>query len=288
MPDFWTHILGGELVTKEMKDDKEKKYVEMINNHQELFNLGCEGPDIFFYNDFWPWISDKRGPEIGDRLHKEKVTTLFKTSLNFLKDSQGGKEFPQLFAYLSGLIVHYALDKGIHPFIYQETDDYPEHKNLEINIDTYLTNKYWNRPAHRLNPAQVVDTGEDLPHIIRDYYKTLLEELDCQYKIEVINDSYQDFKQVFSLFYSPWRLKRIFFKALNPLLSFDLNTLIYPTQPNYQLLSSQEYNYVEQLLLKSVGEAHMMIKEVIKFLNNDNQLQIEDIFPKINFDGEKI
>ncbi|MFO7819974.1 MAG: hypothetical protein R6V17_07015, partial [Halanaerobacter sp.] len=97
-----------------------------------------------------------------------------------------------------------------------------------------------------------------------------------------------DFKQVFSLFYSPRQLKRIFFKTLNPLLSFDLNTLIYPTQPNYELLSGQEYNYVEQLLLKSVGEAHMMIKEVIKFLNNDNQLQIEDIFPKINFDGEKI
>ena len=289
MPDFWTHILGGELVTKEMKDTEEKKYVAMINNHQELFNLGCEGPDIFFYNDFWPWISEKRGAEIGDKLHQEQIKKLFATSLNFLKNHQDNENFPQLFAYLSGFIVHYALDKRIHPFIYQETNNFPEHKNLEINIDTYLTNKYWNKLAHRLPPTPAIDVGKNLPPIIEDYYQYLLKELGHEYEAEVINDSYQDFKRVFSLFYSRWRLKRYLFKAINPVLSFDLNTLIYPTRPDYQLLSSDDYNYVERLLLQSVGEAHEMLREVIKFIKGElEEEKLKATFSNINFDGQQI
>ena len=289
MPDFWTHILGGELVTKEMKETEEKKYVEMIKNHQELFNLGCEGPDIFFYNDFWPWISEKRGPEIGDKLHQEQIRKLFNTSLNFLKNNQDNEHFAQLFAYLSGLVVHYALDKRIHPFIYQETNNFPEHKNLEINIDTYLTNKYWNKLAHRLPPTPAVDVGKKLPPIINEYYQYLLEKLGHDYDEKVINDSYQDFKRVFKLFYSRWRFKRYLLKAINPLLSFDLNTLIYPTRPDYQLLSSDDYNYVERLLLQSVGEAHEMLRKVIKFIQGEvKEEDMQSAFPNINFDGQKI
>ncbi|MBM7556508.1 zinc dependent phospholipase C family protein [Halanaerobacter jeridensis] len=289
MPDFWTHILGGDLVTKEMKASEEQKYVEMIKKNQELFNLGCEGPDIFFYNDFWPWISEKRGAEIGDKLHQEQIKKLFATSLNFLKDNQDNQNFPQLFAYLSGFIVHYALDKRIHPFIYQETNNFPEHKNLEINIDTYLTNKYWNKLAHRMPPTPAIDAGHKLPKIVEEYYHYLLEKLNIKYKSDVINDSYQDFKRVFGLFYSRWRFKRYLFKAINPLLSFDLNTLIYPTRPDYKLLSSNDYNYVENLLLKGVGEAHNILKEVIKFINGDiGEEELKSTFPNINFDGVKI
>ena len=289
MPDFWTHVLGGELVTKEMKESSEQKYVKMIKNNQQLFNLGCEGPDIFFYNDFWPWISKKRGPEIGDKLHQEKIKDLFHTSLTFLKSNQDNENFSQLFAYLSGFVVHYALDKRIHPFIYQETTNFPEHKNLEINIDTYLTNKYWNKLAHRLPPTPAINAGKNLPNIVQKYYHYLLDQLEHEYEKDVINDSYQDFKQVFGLFYSRWRFKRYLLKAINPFLSFDLNTLIYPTRPDYKLLSSDEYNYVERLLLKSVGDAHDILREVIKFLKGTiGEKELMKAFPNINFDGQQI
>ncbi|MFO8001765.1 MAG: zinc dependent phospholipase C family protein, partial [Marinilabilia sp.] len=109
MPDFWTHILGGELVIKELKQEDEQQYLKIITDNQQLFNLGCQGPDIFFYNDFWPWIKEKRGPSIGEKMHQNNVAELFKVSLEFLKQNQNSDDFSQLFAYLSGFVVHYAL-----------------------------------------------------------------------------------------------------------------------------------------------------------------------------------
>ena len=290
MPDFWTHILGGELMVKELKEEREDQYAQMIKDNPELFNLGCQGPDIFFYNDFWPWIKEKRGPEIGQQLHQKKITKLFKTSLNYLKGQENNEQYPQLFAYLSGFIVHYALDKRMHPFVNQETDNFPEHKNLEINIDTYLTNKYWNKLAHRLDPRPIIDAGKNLPQIIIDYYLTILDQVhDQSIDKKVINDSYQDYKRVFALFYSRWRVKRIIFKTINPLVGFDLSTLIYPTRPDYQLLSNEEYNGVERLLLQGIGEAHNLFKESINFLNQEiDEQELKATFPNINFNGVQI
>ena len=286
MPDFWTHILGGELVTKELS--VEKKYIEMIKDNQQLFNLGCEGPDIFFYNDFWPWISNKRGPELGKKLHQQRIIELFDNSLSFLAKNQTREDYPKLFAYLSGLIVHYALDKKIHPFIYQETDNYPEHKRLELNIDTYLSNKYWHKKAAQLTPHKAIDVGADLPQIIKDYYTFLLAKFNYNFAAEVLTDAYQDFKQVFSLFHSRWGIKKSLFKLINPLVSFDLSTLIYPQETNYKLLANEDYTRVEELLLESVKDAQTMLKKVIKFLANPEDIKVEEIFPKINFDGQKI
>ncbi|MGM0501648.1 MAG: zinc dependent phospholipase C family protein [Bacillota bacterium] len=290
MPDFWTHVLGGELMVKEMKEAQEHKYSEIIKSNQELFNLGCQGPDIFFYNDFWPWIKEKRGPEIGNKLHREKVTKLFELSLNFLKDNQNNENFPQLFAYLSGFIVHYALDRRMHPFIYEETDGFSEHKNLELNIDTYLTNKYWNKLPHRIDPEAAISVGDDLPDIIIEYYQYILDNLHEDYEHQkIINDSYRDFKKVFAMFYSRWRIKRTFFKIINPFISIDLSTLIYPTRPDFELLSCSDYNDVERLLLQGVGEAHNMVDKTIEFVEDAiEEPELNVTFPKVNFNGVHI
>jgi hypothetical protein len=292
MPDFWTHILGGELVIKELKQENEQQYLKMITDNQQLFNLGCQGPDIFFYNDFWPWIKEKRGPSIGKKMHQKNVAKLFKTSLKFLKENQTDDNFSQLFAYLSGFVVHYALDKRMHPFVYQQTNNFPEHKKLEINMDTYFANKYWNKLAHQINPKPAINVGNNLPQIIIKYYATTLKQLynisDDELKT-TINDSYQDYKRVFSLFYSRWGLKRILFKFINPLLAFDISTLIYPTHLNYELLSSTNYKKIELLLSQAVGEADGMSKKVISFLREDiTAKDFKNTFPNINFNGTKL
>ncbi|MGM0369859.1 MAG: zinc dependent phospholipase C family protein [Bacillota bacterium] len=292
MPDFWTHILGGELVIKELKQEDEQQYLKMITDNQQLFNLGCQGPDIFFYNDFWPWIKEKRGPSIGEKMHQNNVAELFKVSLEFLKQNQNSGDFSQLFAYLSGFVVHYALDKRMHPFVYQQTNNFTEHKKLEINMDTYFANKYWNKLAHRIDPTSAIDVGNNLPQIVIKYYATTLEQIydisDNELKT-TINDSYQDYKRVFSLFYSRWRFKRILFKFINPLLEFDISTLIYPTHLNYELLSSANYKKIEHLLLQAVGEAKGMSKKVISILSEDiTTEELKNTFPNINFNGNVI
>lgn len=45
MPDFWTHIIGGEKVLEGLAH---RPFQEMVAGYRRLFNFGCQAPDFFF------------------------------------------------------------------------------------------------------------------------------------------------------------------------------------------------------------------------------------------------
>ena len=55
MPDLWTHIVGGDMVIKEIED---RALYELLVENRKFYNFGTQGPDFFFYNatvriSFW-------------------------------------------------------------------------------------------------------------------------------------------------------------------------------------------------------------------------------------------
>jgi len=287
MPDFWSHIVAGDLIIDKLE---ENSFKDIIKENRKSYNLGCQGPDFFFYNDFWPWIKKKRGPKIGSQLHQTNIKSFFIESINYLKSKNDSKDFPILLSYFCGFLAHYAVDKIAHPFVFAKQKNSDEHKLLEINLDTYLVEEIWKKRVYSLSPLDQIDLGNKLPDIIIDYYNYILDKShNHNLEIKLINDSYQDFKQVMSFFYSPYQIKKIVFKTLNPLAPLNLNTLSYPTKINYEILSKEEYLKFKELILEGVEEAIRLIGILKGYLQDElENSQLAVAFQGINFEGELI
>jgi hypothetical protein len=118
-----------------------------ITEHRKLYNIGCQGPDIFFYYLPGALKKDLRG--IGTKMHKEHVGDFMRAMAEGLvKLEDRPKEAS--FAYFSGYLTHYALDCAAHPYVYYRTGFLREgeksrkfmyfsnHLRFETAIDTLL------------------------------------------------------------------------------------------------------------------------------------------------------
>lgn len=288
MPDFWTHILGGELVLKGLKDSNLK---DMLEGNRNTFNLGCQGPDLFFYNDFLPWIKDKRGPRIGTMLHEIHTKSLFLESIDYLKEAKSNKDFEDLASYFLGFIVHYAIDKNEHPFIFARTKGTNEHKALEMKLDTYFIKKYWDKKVHLLSASSIIDIGADLPLTIVEYYKNIVTKVfSVNLESATINDSYNDYRKVFDIFYSPRGGKRFglnILKMFNAIMPIDLSTMIYPTDVDNEFLTMEEFLEFEDTLEKGAAEGVRLIGLVDAYVKDEIGKEVIDgAFHDVSFCGD--
>lgn len=285
MPDFWIHTLGGELVLKDLKNCNWKKQLE---KNKKTFILGCQGPDLFFYNDFLPWIKNKRGPKIGTMMHQAHTRSLFLESIDYIKKAQNSEGFDNLTSYFSGFMVHYAIDKNEHPFINARTKSSDEHKLFEMKLDTYFIRKYWNKRVHLLSPSSQIDIGTKLPSAIVNYYKNIAHEVfNVPLDADTVNDSYNDYKKVFDIFYSPKGHKKFFLNMLNPIMPIDLSICIYPTDVDNEVLTKEEFLEFENIFKKGIAEAAELIELVSAYLKDEvDKGPIEKAFDNISFSGE--
>ncbi len=276
MPDFWTHILGGELV---LKDLEQENIEENIRENRRIFYFGCQGPDFFFYNDFWPWIKNKRGPEAGKKIHEADFRSFFSCSMDYIQVDK----LNLLKVYFYGVLCHYVFDKYLHPFIYARTSNFPEHKKLESSLDILLVDELWQEKAFKLFPVTAIDIGDELPVEIEDYYRYVLSTLfDYSPQVDFINDSYIDMKRVLSIFYCPEKLKRSGIMLLNKLLPLDISIYLYPETIEYNFLSEGEKTEIYTLLKKASREGIDLIKMVNKGAFSD----LIDFLPRVSFTGK--
>ena len=292
MPDFWTHILGGSEIIRGIKNEEIK---EIVKENNKVFNFGCQGPDLFFYNDFWPWIKDKRGPEAGQKMHQKKVKELVLNSYTYLKDMEHNKDidrndYNRLTAYICGFICHYIIDKTTHPFIFARAGDEQEHKRLEQNIDSYLINKYRGENVCQLPPFKAIYLGKNLPLPIINYYSHVLKEIYNQDKqIDFINDSYQDCRHVLWIFYSPYRIKYNILRFINRLTSIDLTTYSYQANSRLKLLENEGYQEFETFFQQGIGEGRELINLLDDYLDDRVEKHyLWNKLPDYTFTGEKI
>jgi len=284
MPDFWIHILGGQSVLETLKNSDWKKILE---DNRKTYSLGCQGPDFFFYNDFLPWIRNKRGPKIGTMIHQEHTKSLFLESIDYLKELQNDENFRCLASYFSGFIVHYVIDKHEHPFINARTKSSSEHKVLEAKLDTYFAKKYWDKKVHLLPQTPEINIGKKLPSVIVDFYRVILHRVyGISLNADTINDSYNDFKRVFNVFYSPTGGKRLGLNILNAILPIDISIYAYPTKVDYEFLTKKEFLEFETLLKEGVAEGARLIELVNSYLRDEiDKSQVEAAFDDISFLG---
>lgn len=142
MPAYSTHYIFA----KELKDKIEQN-VDFKLNDAALF-IGTQGPDIFFDHRVMPWMIGKSMRKIGSLLHRAKPALIFDKMREYI-DLSSNKDIAK--SYAAGFILHYALDRNCHPYVYALQDKmvkanpklnaHTAHNTIEFSMDTYLLTK---------------------------------------------------------------------------------------------------------------------------------------------------
>lgn len=136
MPAFCTHYLFFE-------DSKEFMCsLADFPLNEKVCALGSQGADIFFFHKIYSPLHSKR--KIGSALHRAKPEDIFNVFAEYVRKNPD----PTAKSYIYGFILHYALDRRCHPFVYalekkitdsdKKIHHFSAHSRVEMGLDAYM------------------------------------------------------------------------------------------------------------------------------------------------------
>lgn len=144
MPAFATHEIFGE---EGLDGILASEPAKLVSRHRTVFCLGCQGPDIFFYN---PFLSGgKKEINLGSRMHETGTNCFFQVYMEELLQLESRFALETGISYLLGFLSHYSLDTELHPYIYSRVgyaagrnasneNTLPAHHRLEAVMDRQM------------------------------------------------------------------------------------------------------------------------------------------------------
>ncbi|WP_174616191.1 zinc dependent phospholipase C family protein [Virgibacillus ihumii] len=208
MPNIWTHMLFSEEIVDAVIDNPYS-----LSKFEPYMKLGSQGPDPFFYYNFWPWIKDEPVHDIGMALHTKHcgafLIDLIEKARNHEKEVQ---------AYVFGFVTHHILDRNAHPYIhYRAGYESGDHQKLEVLIDTLMMQKCCNLKTWKVPVYKEIDVGSSLNKEIAE----LLNESIQKYYPDItpvkqayIQKAYKDMKRALKILADPYGWKNKIMKSL--------------------------------------------------------------------------
>lgn len=287
MPNVWTHILFSQDVAKELN-------LQFSNTtHQNYLHLGAQGPDPFFYHNFWPWQKDDRINQLGSKMHKEKCGTVL---LHMIQSAKNKNETTQI--YMLGFITHHVLDRVTHPYIHYKSgySDY-NHQKLETIIDTIMMEKFrsfkiWKSPV--TTQINVDEIDSELAQIMESILKTHFGN-EIELESGFFEKSYLDMKKALRIVYDPLGWKTKVLAKLMPPISHR------PIHDNIDYLNEERNTWYHSatnepqqdsfldLYNQALREAIPLIQEIINYWEdrNDDIKTVEKLLGDISYDTGK-
>lgn len=279
MPAYLTHRAAAAKVKEKLEPIKLA--------HEKAFYLGSQGPDILFFRNYYPWKSSKKTLNLGIAMHHLKVREMFKHGFEFVRNYKG-EDRPELISYMAGLVVHYAIDKNAHSFVYDKTgQDNALHNRLEFMWDTIVAHETWGINPTEYNFKQEMDYGE-ICGGVRQWYCDVAKKLyDTDIKPIYIREAqkhYASAKQALNNIRIPGRA--VLWIA-SKLLRFDTRSLLYSKEIKYDMFSKDEYEHMKSLIEKGVDEAVKMVKFALEYFESDTPKELPKWFGDKDFSGSK-
>lgn len=147
MPGFTTHYLFGVNNCRQLKRENVcQTLMQSIDRHKTVFQLGLQGPDIFFYH----LASQLRKVRPGSIAHTRWTGDFLRCLIEEPKLFWREEDQQTAQAYAAGFIGHYVLDTQMHPYVYDRTGigdvlkkkGYADHIALETDMDAALLMRY--------------------------------------------------------------------------------------------------------------------------------------------------
>ena len=190
MPAFYAHNRFGKKVAQKIDGELN----EIISKYYVQFQIGLQGPDIFFF--YRPWKSN-RISKYGYQLHEAPAKAFFTNALTVVREK--GRDSRE-YAYLLGFICHYILDSECHPYVSEmmQTLDV-EHMEIEEEFEKMLLRKD-GKNALSYPLADLVPTDGVTAKSIYPFYRNM--------NPGIIQEALKDLKLVKKLFTAPSFLKQ--------------------------------------------------------------------------------
>lgn len=172
MPGFTTHYLFGVKAYNDLPNNYLK---HVISKYRWLYQIGLQGPDIFFYNI--PILRHRDYRNVGSHMHEYHVNRFFRNCLSEIAAISSKQQREQAISYMAGFLCHYAADSICHPYVYgriqYETDGkgsrfHGLHAELENDIDTLLLRKFKHKKPSEFNQAATIClNGQEIQFLSR-------------------------------------------------------------------------------------------------------------------------
>jgi len=167
MPGLITHYLGGQSALRAI-DHKIRIYIAPC---ARLFNLGTQGPDIFFY--YPTGFITKRIRGIGSTMHESDLGQFFMHMADAIKETASPSKRKFLFAYTAGALAHYAMDVRTHSYVYGMTHlpqesglkesglkESSRHRHFETSIDILMLRRLRDKQPADFKLAELITPEE--------------------------------------------------------------------------------------------------------------------------------
>ena len=170
MPGFTTHYIFGMKAYNDMPFTPLK---HTIAKYRWLYQLGLQGPDMFFYNI--PILRHRDYRNVGSYMHEHKVNAFFECCLRRIGTIRSRQQQEEAISYLTGFMNHYIADSICHPYVYGRIGypvDAPTsmhhgmHAHLENELDAILLWKYKKKKPSEFNQtATICLNGQEIQFI---------------------------------------------------------------------------------------------------------------------------
>ncbi|MGN0157989.1 MAG: zinc dependent phospholipase C family protein [Brotaphodocola sp.] len=180
MPGFTTHYIFGMKAYNDLPNNQLKL---IIAKYRWLYQLGLQGPDMFFYNI--PILRHRDYRNVGSYMHEHHIRDFFDCYLSNLSEIKSKQQREEGLAYFCGYLCHYIGDSICHPYVYgrighdvknPSSHTHGLHAALENDIDALLLRRYKKKKPSQFNQAATIClNGMEIQFISRFLSKCINE-----------------------------------------------------------------------------------------------------------------
>ena len=275
MPAYLTHRAAGERVLERLT----KEAVP----HKLAFFLGCQGPDLLYFN----WWSMLLKLPLGMAMHFKKTKELILHAFEYIKNYDK-KDKGELFSYLAGFMTHYAVDKYAHPFIYDKAGGSKGlHHATEYMWDSYMSKEQWDIEPYQFDVFSEVMYG-DIGEGISSWYTCAARDVyGKKFRETAARRAQNRLAKVKRTLSDPPFVSRVLLRMVSRFMGFKARTALYPEQRDESLFTTEEYSYMKNIISKGVDEACDSIRFMLGYINGAD-MQMPEWLGDKNFAGESL
>jgi len=212
------------------------KGLDIPSAERNSFIAGLQGGDLFFMYKYAQPFQRKKVAKFGGLLHRCHTLEFFKRSMRYIAD-YAGEDKDRLAGYFKGYIVHYCVDKKLHPFVFARADGFEPHNRLEFTLDALYARDEWDLSAADCDISRDL-YREALPGAVGDWY-TAMDRALYGFGInrETALRSLKDFARLRRLLRHPGI--RVFFASVLAKLfaGTDIRVFMHPKKPAWDYFS---------------------------------------------------
>lgn len=222
MPAFSSHYIFAKEMIATVKD------ISDFEINEEALFFGAQGPDIFFFHRVFPWMIGKPLRKSGSLVHRSKPSDIFENMRKYCSKSSNKSI---AFSYVYGFILHYALDRNCHPYVYflenkmveinRLTNPHTAHNLVEFSMDSYLLNKRMGiKNPEKFDTAETLGCSDDVICEIGQLLSYVVSNVTgTKITPRQVQTALKDLKYIQRLTLDKYAVKRVFLTIIETLIA---------------------------------------------------------------------